>query len=140
MLSAAAAVPKAEPAVVYSRKNPFPAEVLENINLNGRGSNKETRHLELSLEGSGLKYEPGDALGIFPKNDPELVDLIIQEMKWNPEETVTIDKDGEVRSLKEALTSHFEITVLTKALLQSLRRCRKTASFKRSLPQAMRRS
>ncbi|UPT59129.1 assimilatory sulfite reductase (NADPH) flavoprotein subunit [Geobacillus thermoleovorans] len=120
LLSAAAAAPKMEPAVVYSRKNPFPAEVLENINLNGRGSNKETRHLELSLEGSGLKYEPGDALGIFPKNDPELVERIIQEMKWNPEETVTIDKDGEVRSLREALTSHFEITVLTKALLQKL--------------------
>ena len=58
----------------YSRTNPFKAEVLENINLNGRGSNKETRHLELSLEGSGITYEPGDALGIYPENDPELVE------------------------------------------------------------------
>ena len=62
----------------YSRTNPFKAEVLENINLNGRGSNKETRHLELSLEGSGLTYEPGDALGIYPKNDPELVELLLK--------------------------------------------------------------
>ena len=46
---------------VYSRTNPFKAEVLENINLNGRGSNKETRHIELSLEGSGLTFEPGDS-------------------------------------------------------------------------------
>ena len=45
---------------VYSRTNPFKAEVLENINLNGRGSNKETRHIELSLEGSGLTFKPGD--------------------------------------------------------------------------------
>lgn len=68
---------------VYSRKNPFRAEVLENLNLNGRGSNKETRHLELSLEGSGLTYEPGDALGIFPENDPELVDMLLKELKWD---------------------------------------------------------
>ena len=40
------------------------------MNLNGRGSNKETRHLELSLEGSGLTFEPGDSLGIYPENDP----------------------------------------------------------------------
>ena len=57
----------------YSRTNPFKAEVLENINLNGRGSNKETRHLELSLEGSGLTFEPGDSLGIYPENDSSLL-------------------------------------------------------------------
>ncbi|TES53174.1 assimilatory sulfite reductase (NADPH) flavoprotein subunit [Halalkalibacterium halodurans] len=103
---------------VYSRKNPFRAEVLENINLNGRGSNKETRHLELSLEGSGLTYEPGDALGIFPENDPELVDLLLNELKWDANEVVAVDKQGERLPLKEALTSYFEITVLTKKLIQ----------------------
>lgn len=102
---------------VYSRKNPFRAEVLENLNLNGRGSNKETRHLELSLEGSGLTYEPGDALGIFPENDPELVDMLLAELKWDPNATVTVDQ-GENLSLKEALTSYYEITVLTKKFIQ----------------------
>ncbi|WP_195257792.1 assimilatory sulfite reductase (NADPH) flavoprotein subunit [Bacillus paralicheniformis] len=102
---------------VYSRKNPFRAEVLENLNLNGRGSNKETRHLELSLEGSGLTYEPGDALGIFPENDPELVDMLLAELKWDPNTTVTVDQ-GENLSLKEALTSYYEITVLTKKFIQ----------------------
>ena len=102
---------------VYSRKNPFRAEVLENLNLNGRGSNKETRHLELSLEGSGLTYEPGDALGIFPENDPELVDMLLAELKWDPNATITVDQ-GENLSLKEALTSYFEITVLTKKFIQ----------------------
>ncbi|QII48549.1 assimilatory sulfite reductase (NADPH) flavoprotein subunit [Bacillus paralicheniformis] len=102
---------------VYSRKNPFRAEVLENLNLNGRGSNKETRHLELSLEGSGLTYEPGDALGIFPENDPELVDMLLTELKWDPNATVTVDQ-GENLSLKEALTSYYEITVLTKKFIQ----------------------
>ncbi|MED4856915.1 assimilatory sulfite reductase (NADPH) flavoprotein subunit [Bacillus atrophaeus] len=102
----------------YSRTNPFRAEVLENINLNGRGSNKETRHLELSLEGSGLTYEPGDSLGVYPENDPALVDMLLEEMNWDPEEVVTVNKQGDVRPLKEALISHFEITVLTKPLLQ----------------------
>ncbi|XQY90098.1 assimilatory sulfite reductase (NADPH) flavoprotein subunit [Metabacillus sp. HB246100] len=104
--------------IVYSRTNPFHAEVLENLNLNGRGSNKETRHLELSLEGSGITYEPGDALGIFPENDPELVGLILEETKWNPDEKVTINKDGDTLTVKESLTSYFEITVLTKAVLE----------------------
>lgn len=103
---------------VYSRTNPFKAEVLENINLNGRGSNKETRHLELSLEGSHLEFEPGDSLGIYPENDPELADGIIQEMNWNPDEVITVNKQGETRSLREALISYYEITVLTKPLLQ----------------------
>ncbi|CAL8895844.1 assimilatory sulfite reductase (flavoprotein alpha-subunit) [Bacillus pumilus] len=104
----------------YSRTNPFYAEVLENINLNGRGSNKETRHLELSLEGSGLVYEPGDSLGIYPTNDPALVDELITTCGWNADEAVTIHKNGDTLPLKEALTSHFEITVLTKPLLQKL--------------------
>ncbi|MCY7974070.1 assimilatory sulfite reductase (NADPH) flavoprotein subunit [Bacillus inaquosorum] len=102
----------------YSRTNPFRAEVLENLNLNGRGSNKETRHVELSLEGSGLTYEPGDSLGVYPENDPELVELLLKEMNWDSEEIVTLNKQGDVRPLKEALISYYEITVLTKPLLE----------------------
>lgn len=102
----------------YSRTNPFRAEVLENINLNGRGSNKETRHLELSLEGSGLSFQPGDSLGIYPENDLTLVDQLLEELKWNPEESVTINKQGDVLSLKDALTTYYEITTLTKPLLE----------------------
>lgn len=104
---------------IYSRKNPFKAEILENINLNGRGSNKETRHLEISLEDSGLTYEPGDALGIFPENDPILVEQLLNELNFDPAQKVTVNQEGELLSLKEALTFYFEITTLTKALLQN---------------------
>lgn len=103
---------------IYSRANPFYAEVLENLNLNGRGSNKETHHLELSLEGSGLTYEPGDSIGIYPQNDPLKVDELIELMNWNPEESVSINNQGEQRSLKEALLSHFEISRITIPLLE----------------------
>ncbi|MBX9975022.1 assimilatory sulfite reductase (NADPH) flavoprotein subunit [Cytobacillus firmus] len=113
----AASVSASAPAEsVYSRSNPFRAEVLENLNLNGRGSNKETRHLEISLEGSGLTYQPGDSLGVYPENDPELVDLLLAELSWDPEEAVGVKE--ETVTLKEALTAHFEITVLTKPLVE----------------------
>lgn len=105
---------------VYSRSNPFRAELLETINLNGRGSNKETRHLEISLEGSGLTYEPGDSLGIYPENDPEIVELLLAELKWDAETVVTLNKQGDILSLKEALKSYYEITTLTKPLLQKV--------------------
>ncbi|MGE8019114.1 assimilatory sulfite reductase (NADPH) flavoprotein subunit [Peribacillus frigoritolerans] len=121
-VSSAAAVPEAKASVgektSYSRTNPFKAEVLENINLNGRGSNKETHHLELSLEGSGLTFEPGDSLGIYPKNDSDLVDMLLMELDWDPEETVKVNKQGELRQLRESLISDFEITVLTKSLIE----------------------
>ncbi|WP_138493757.1 assimilatory sulfite reductase (NADPH) flavoprotein subunit [Paenibacillus pinistramenti] len=114
----AGSAPSAEVQSEYSRTNPFHAEVLENLNLNGRGSNKETRHLEISLEGSNLTYEPGDSLGIFPENHPQLVDELIAAMGWNPQESVAIGKKGETGPLRDALLRHYEITVLTKPLLE----------------------
>nr|WP_268870660.1 sulfite reductase subunit alpha [Bacillus sp. 1NLA3E] len=105
-------------AAPYSRTNPFHAKVLKNVNLNGASSSKETIHIEFSLEGSGLSYVPGDALGIIPKNDPELVASLIKELNWNPELEVTINKQGETLPLREALTTYFEITLLSKKLLQ----------------------
>ena len=103
---------------VYSRTNPFYAEVLDVINLNGRGSNKQTLHVELSLEESGISYQPGDSLGIFPTNDPKLVDNLIKILGFSPEESVTINKQGETLAFREALLSYFEITVLTKPLVE----------------------
>lgn len=102
----------------YSRTNPFQAEILENLNLNGRGSNKETRHVELSLEGSNLQFKPGDSLGVYSKNDVTLVDALISELGWDEKESVSINKKGLLKPLRDALLSDFEITVLTKALLQ----------------------
>ncbi|CAM4003853.1 assimilatory sulfite reductase (NADPH) flavoprotein subunit [Saccharibacillus endophyticus] len=109
----------ADPESEYSRSNPFRAEVLENLNLNGRGSARETRHLELSLEGSGLTYEPGDSLGVYPENHPRLVDEIIEEMGWNAEEQVATGKSS-TAALREALHHYFEITVLTKPLIEQV--------------------
>lgn len=102
----------------YSRNHPFHAEVLENLNLNGRGSDRETRHLELSLAGSNITFEPGDSLGVYPENHPQLVEDIIAAMGWDANERVPLNKKGEEGTLQEALLRHYEITVLTKPLLE----------------------
>lgn len=98
----------------YSRSNPFYAEVLEKINLNGRGSNKETIHLELSLEGSGLTYEPGDVLAIVPENSEHLIALLLTALDFDGAQKVTLD--GTDSALQEVL-KHLDITALSKTLL-----------------------
>ncbi len=120
-----------ESNLTYSRTNPFKAEILENVNLNGRGSNKETRHIELDLEGSNLEYEPGDSLGIYPENDTALVLQLIEEMNWKREEQVTVNKKGDVQPLEEALTKTYEITSLTKPLLKKIAELTSSSELKR---------
>ncbi|GLC89721.1 assimilatory sulfite reductase (NADPH) flavoprotein subunit [Lysinibacillus piscis] len=102
----------------YSRKNPFYAEVLENINLNARGSNKETRHIELSIEGANFHFEPGDSIGIQPENDEKLVDALITALQFDSQTSVTVA--DETLSLKEALQKRLEITVLSKPILEKI--------------------
>lgn len=114
--SASAAMTQAEPLVQYDRKNPFPAAVLENQILSGRGSSKEVRHIEISLEGSGLQYQPGDALGIYPQNDPALVAMLIDALGFDPDTDVELDDQSE--TLFKALMAHREITVLTRPLVE----------------------
>ncbi|MFD1413512.1 assimilatory sulfite reductase (NADPH) flavoprotein subunit [Oceanobacillus jeddahense] len=104
----------------FSRTNPFEAEIYENLKMNGRGSNKETYHMELSLEGSNLEYEPGDSIGIYPENDPVIVDELIQETGWAPDELIPVNKKGDEVPLLEALQKTYEITVLTKPLLKKV--------------------
>lgn len=104
--------------VVYSRKNPFKAEILEKINLNAEGSNKETIHLEISLENSGIVFEPGDSLAIYPTNNENLVNALINALGFKAESSVNVD-DRAV-TLKEALTDLLEITVLSKPVMQKI--------------------
>jgi sulfite reductase (NADPH) flavoprotein alpha-component len=111
----AGAVASAPGASAYSKRNPFPAQILENLVLTGRGSTKETRHLELSLEDSGLTYEPGDALGIVAQNDPGVVDALLEETGLTGSETVAL-KAGDV-ALRDALTRTLEITASTPRFL-----------------------
>lgn len=101
----------------YSRTHPFQAELLLNQPIVGRGSVKDIRHIELSLEGSGLHYEPGDALGIWPTQDPALVQAVLQATGLNGEEAVALGDD--TRTVYDWLQGHRELTVLTRPFLEA---------------------
>jgi len=103
----------------YSRTNPFPARLITNRKLNGPGSAKDTRHFEISLKGSGLGYEVGDALGVMPQNCPTLVDEIIRALGCDGEEAVT-EPSGKETSLRSALLRCYQITRPGSSLLQSI--------------------
>ena len=102
--------------VKYSRKNPFPSELNERVLLNGRGSAKETIHLEFNLEGSGLTYEAGDALAVIPHNAQDVVDAILGATQLDGSSIVTL-KDGEC-SLGDALTRKLDATAISLPVLK----------------------
>jgi len=103
----------------FSKASPFPALLLTSRPLNAEGSAKEVRHVELSLEGSGLAYEVGDALGVIPQNCPELVSELLAMLGWDGEEAVPAP-DGSSTSLRHALTVHYDLGKPTPELLTAL--------------------
>ena len=115
---ASAAPPAGEAPQGWSRKNPFPARLLVNRNLNGEGSAKEVRHFEISLAGSGLSYEVGDALGVMPANCPALVNDLIAALGCDGEEAVPTP-DGTETSLRAALTHHYDFAKPSSDLLKA---------------------
>lgn len=113
-------------AAAWSHERPFPAEVLANQRISGRefkgqgflqygSGDKDVRHIELSLEGSGLAYEPGDALGIRHRNPPALVDAVLGATRLDGNAAVT---SGEhTLPLSEWLATRRELTRLSRPFL-----------------------
>jgi len=100
----------------YTRKNPFSATVLDKVKITGRDSDKEVYHVELSLENSGITYEPGDSVGILANNPPTLVDAILKQTGFSGSENIRL-KEAEYL-LKDALSDRLEITVLNRDVIQ----------------------
>ncbi len=94
----------------WNRSRPFEAEINALVNLNSSRSSAETYHVELSLDGSGLAYEPGDALGIVPTNDPALVEDVLS--------LAGLAGNG---GMQEALSERLDITTLTRDQIASMR-------------------
>lgn len=90
-------------ATAYTRKNPFLAPVLANQRLTTRDSEKDVRHIELSLEGSGIHYEPGDAIGVVVRNSLDRVDALLGALPYAAE--MPISHEGSLRPLREVLQS-----------------------------------
>ena len=93
--------PAAE-AAAWSRTRPFEAEITERVRLSGSRSTSDTWHVELSLEGAGIAYEPGDSLGFLPRNDPALVDAVLAASGLR-----------RMQQLHTRLSERFDITTLT---------------------------
>jgi sulfite reductase (NADPH) flavoprotein alpha-component len=129
------ATPNAQPtAQKYDRKKPFEAEILEKIQLNGRGSVKETWHVELSLEGSGIHYQAGDVLHVIPANSERIVSDVLKASQLDP--SVKVDFDGQNQDLGHVLLDKTELTVLSRDVLQKYYDLSKNEELKRIIDDA----
>ena len=107
---------KSDDDMGFSKKNPFAATLLKTENLNKQGSAKATHHIEISLDGSGLEYEVGDALGVYPENNSILINQIITSSGLRPHESVSLPGGGS-DELSIALHIHYDVAQLTEAFL-----------------------
>jgi sulfite reductase (NADPH) flavoprotein alpha-component len=103
-------------ATAYTRKNPYAAQILVNQRLTGRESTKDVRHIELSIEGSGIHFEPGDALGVVPRNHAQDVSDLLEALPFDADTQVEIA--GQASSLRDALMEHLDIGPLSQAMLE----------------------
>ncbi|MDE3073355.1 MAG: assimilatory sulfite reductase (NADPH) flavoprotein subunit [Pseudomonadota bacterium] len=102
----------------YSREQPFAATVLANQRIVARDSERDVRHVELSLEGSGLHYRPGDALGVWPRNPPALVAQWLDALQLDGEREVA--HQGRTLPLTRWLGAEREITRLSRPFVKTL--------------------
>ncbi|MFC3550191.1 assimilatory sulfite reductase (NADPH) flavoprotein subunit [Lysobacter cavernae] len=104
-------------APAYTRDAPYAAELLASQRITGRGGDKDVRHIELSLEGSGLSYAPGDALGLWPRNPPALVEAVLRTLELDGDAAVT--HSGQSLPLREWLGGKRELTKLSRPFVAS---------------------
>jgi sulfite reductase (NADPH) flavoprotein alpha-component len=115
---AEAAAPEPRTATVaagYTPAHPFSTEILVNQRITGRDSDRDVRHLELLIENSGLRYQPGDSLGVIPVQARALVDEVLDRLKLQGSEDVEFQ--GETLPLRRWLTERRELTILTRPFL-----------------------
>jgi sulfite reductase (NADPH) flavoprotein alpha-component len=104
----------------YSKDNPFPARVTDNRVLNGPGSSKETRHIVVSIAGSGLHYKAGDSIGVFPTNRPQEVAALVTRLGASGTEPVLLPKATEPIALNEALGSKLALAGPTRRIVETI--------------------
>ena len=101
----------------YTRHHPLHAQLVVNQRLSGNGAEKEVRQFAFDLGGSDFQYEAGDALGVWPRNDPALVGEMLTALQFSPATVVDVHEHGEM-TLVEALSNHYEIARITPEMLQ----------------------
>lgn len=98
-----------------SKQNPITVEVLSNQNLSDLNRRKPVHHLELSLEQENFNIEPGDAVGVFVHNPPQLVAQVLNSTLLSGKAIVIVDDQS--IALREALRSKRDLTIPSKNLL-----------------------
>lgn len=116
--SAVSAAPAEVPAKTFTRDSPLLAPVVDKRSLTHVTSTKTTLHLAFSIEGTGLSYEVGDACGVMPRNDLNLVAEILQTLGFNGNERVPCEKTGGTTTLHDALAHERQITRLNRKIVQ----------------------
>ncbi|MBV2177529.1 NADPH-dependent assimilatory sulfite reductase flavoprotein subunit [Klebsiella aerogenes] len=101
----------------YTKEAPLTATLAVNQKITGRDSEKDVRHIEIDLGDSGLRYQPGDALGVWYQNDPALVKELVELLWLKGDEPVTVE--GKTLPLAQALEWHFELTVNTANIVEN---------------------
>ncbi|AHF73377.1 Sulfite reductase [NADPH] flavoprotein alpha-component [Candidatus Sodalis pierantonius str. SOPE] len=101
----------------YTKDAPLSAHLSVTQKITSRQSHKDVRHLEIDLADSGLRYQPGDALGIWYENDPALIGELLALLWLKGDEPVEVA--GQTLSLGEALQKHYELTQNTPAIVES---------------------
>ncbi|HHL1403731.1 TPA: NADPH-dependent assimilatory sulfite reductase flavoprotein subunit [Klebsiella pneumoniae] len=101
----------------YTKEAPLTATLSVNQKITGRNSEKDVRHIEIDLGDSGLRYQPGDALGVWYQNDPQLMKELVELLWLKGDEPVTVE--GKTLPLSEALQWHFELTVNTATIVEN---------------------
>ncbi len=101
----------------YTRDNPLLAPLVDKHPLTHPASTKVTLHLAFSTAGTGLTYQAGDAFGVIPRNDLNLVAEILQLLRFNGNELVPNGKAA-TTTLHDALATQLQITRLTRKTVQ----------------------
>ena len=101
----------------YSKERPFPAKVLQNQRITTRASTKDVRHIELSLEGSGLNYSPGDSLGVSPENEQSAVQELLSALRWDAD--VEANVQNQSHSASRWLSHQRDIAKLSRSLVEA---------------------
>lgn len=96
-------------ATLYSKDNPYTASLITQQKITSRQASKSTIHLEIDLGDSELHYQPGDALGVYAKNAPALIDAFLTILKLDENAIIQL-KNGETCTLKQALSEYAELT------------------------------
>lgn len=94
----------------HDSMNPYQAEVLENRCITSFDSVSDVHHIALEIDPDEINYQPGDAVGVFFKNDPELVTEILDTIHLSAEDKVNLN--GTTLTISEALSEKLELTLL----------------------------